>query len=157
VSYFFESPKNGEAGCHTASGCSREIIALGTPLLWWSACFALIYLLYRWVMRRDWRAGAVLCAAAAGYLPWFHYQDRTIFYFYAVAFVPYLCLAVAYMVGAFLGPPTATESRRMWGAVGAGTLVLLIIWNFIYFFPIYTGMTIPYSSWQARMWFDSWI
>ncbi|WP_435822040.1 dolichyl-phosphate-mannose--protein mannosyltransferase [Actinacidiphila alni] len=157
VSYFFQSPKNGEDGCHTASGCSREIIALGTPLLWWSACFALIYLIYRWAMRRDWRAGAILCAAGAGYLPWFLYQDRTIFFFYAVAFVPYLCLAVAMMVGAFLGPPTASEGRRMWGAVGGGTLVLLIIWNFIYFFPIYTGMTIPYSGWQARMWFDSWV
>ncbi|WNI15872.1 dolichyl-phosphate-mannose--protein mannosyltransferase [Actinacidiphila sp. ITFR-21] len=157
VSYYFQSPKLGQDGCHAAAGCSREILALGTPLLWWSACFALVYLLYRWILRRDWRAGAVLCAAGAGYLPWFHYQDRTIFFFYAVAFVPYLCLAVAMMIGAFLGPPAATESRRMWGAVAAGTLVLLIIWNFVYFFPIYTGMTIPYSSWQARMWFDSWI
>jgi dolichyl-phosphate-mannose-protein mannosyltransferase len=157
VSYYFESPKYGQDGCKSAGGCSREILALGTPLLWWAACFALLYLLYRWVLRRDWRAGAILCAAGAGYLPWFHYQDRTIFYFYAVAFVPYLCLAVTMMIGAFLGPPRASESRRMWGAVGAGTLVLLIIWNFIYFFPIYTGMTIPYSSWQARMWLDSWI
>ncbi len=157
VSYYFESPKFGQSGCRAAGGCSQEILALGTPLLWWSACFALVYLLYRWVMRRDWRAGAIVCAAGAGYLPWFHYQDRTIFYFYAVAFVPYLCLAVAMMVGAFLGPPQASENRRMWGAVGAGTLVLLIIWNFIYFFPIYTGMTIPYTSWQARMWLDSWI
>ncbi|WP_405582504.1 dolichyl-phosphate-mannose--protein mannosyltransferase [Streptomyces sp. NBC_01190] len=157
VSYYFESPKLGQSGCHATAGCSQEILALGTPLLWWSACFALVYLLYRWALRRDWRAGAILCAAGAGYLPWFHYQDRTIFYFYAVAFVPYLCLAVAMMLGAFLGPPAATESRRMWGAVGAGTLVLLIIWNFIYFFPIYTGQTIPYTSWQARMWLDSWI
>ena len=157
VSYYFESPKYGEDGCKAVSGCSREILALGTPLLWWAACFALVYLLYRWIARRDWRAGAVLCAAGAGYLPWFHYQDRTIFYFYAVAFVPYLCLAVTMMIGAILGPRQATESRRMWGAVGAGTLVLLIVWNFIYFFPIYTGMTIPYHSWQARMWLDSWI
>ncbi|WP_433889884.1 dolichyl-phosphate-mannose--protein mannosyltransferase [Streptomyces sp. CA-111067] len=157
ISYYFTSPANGSQGCHSSGGCSREILALGTPLLWWSACFALVYMLYRWVLRRDWRAGAILCAVAAGYLPWFHYQDRTIFYFYAVAFVPYLCLAVAMMVGAFLGPPGASENRRMWGAVGAGTLVLLIIWNFIYFFPIYTGQTIPTSSWQARMWFDSWV
>jgi dolichyl-phosphate-mannose--protein O-mannosyl transferase len=157
VSYYFQSPKFGQDGCKATAGCSREILALGTPLLWWSACAALVYLLYRWALRRDWRAGAILCAVGAGYLPWFHYQDRTIFLFYAVAFVPYLCLAVAMMIGAFLGPPSSSESRRMWGAVGAGTLVLLIIWNFIYFFPIYTGMTIPYSSWQARMWFDAWI
>jgi dolichyl-phosphate-mannose--protein O-mannosyl transferase len=41
--------------------------------------------------------------------------------------------------------------------VTAGALVLLIAWNFIYFFPIYTGLTIPYPSWHTRMWLDTWI
>ncbi|AEW94509.1 MULTISPECIES: dolichyl-phosphate-mannose--protein mannosyltransferase [Streptomycetaceae] len=157
VSYFYESPKPGQDGCHAAGGCAREVLAIGTPLLWWTACFALAYLLYRWALRRDWRAGAVLCGVAAGYLPWFLYQERTIFLFYAVVFVPFLCLAVAMMLGALLGPRGAPERRRMWGAVGAGTLVLLIIWNFIYFFPLYTGMTIPLDAWRHRMWLDTWI
>ena len=157
VSFYYESPKFGQEGCRATAGCSQEILALGTPLLWWTACAALVYLLFRWALRRDWRAGAVLCAVAAGYLPWFHYQDRTIFSFYAVAFVPYLCLAVAMLIGALLGPPRATEGRRVAGTVGAGALVLLIVWNFIYFFPLYTGQTIPYSGWQSRMWLDTWI
>jgi dolichyl-phosphate-mannose--protein O-mannosyl transferase len=157
VVFSYQSPKPGQDGCHAASGCTQEVLALGTPLLWWSACFALVYLLYRWALRRDWRAGAILCAVGAGYLPWFQYQDRTIFSFYAVVFVPYLCLAVAMMVGALLGPPGADEKRRIWGAVAAGSLVLLITWNFIYFLPIYTGQTIPYSSWNARMWLSTWI
>ncbi|WP_406328177.1 dolichyl-phosphate-mannose--protein mannosyltransferase [Streptomyces sp. NBC_00203] len=157
VAFSYQSPKPGQDGCRAASACTQEILALGTPLLWWSACCALVYLLYRWALRRDWRAGAILCAVGAGYLPWFHYQDRTIFSFYAVVFVPYLCLAVAMMVGALLGPPGADERRRIRGAVAAGALVLLIIWNFIYFFPIYTGQTIPYSGWRARMWLDTWI
>ncbi|MCQ4080556.1 phospholipid carrier-dependent glycosyltransferase [Streptomyces sp. RB6PN25] len=157
VSYYYESPKPGQSGCTAAGGCAREVLAIGTPLLWWAACFALLYLLYRWALGRDWRAGAILCGVAAGYLPWFHYQSRTIFLFYAVVFVPFLCLAVAMMVGAMLGPRGATERRRMWGAVGAGTLVLLIIWNFIYFYPLYTGMTIPLDAWRARMWLDTWI
>ncbi|MCX4878334.1 dolichyl-phosphate-mannose--protein mannosyltransferase [Streptomyces sp. NBC_00847] len=157
VAFRYEGPKAGQDGCHSAAGCSQEILGLGTPLLWWSACGALVYLLFRWALRRDWRAGAVLCAVGAGYLPWFNYQDRTIFSFYAVAFVPYLCLAVAMMVGAMLGPPGANERRRLIGTVGAATLVLLIAWNFIYFFPLYTGQTIPYSDWHARMWLDSWI
>ncbi|MGW3246661.1 dolichyl-phosphate-mannose--protein mannosyltransferase [Streptomyces sp. NPDC001070] len=157
VSYYYESPKLGKDGCRAAAGCSREILGLGTPLLWWAACFALAYLLYRWALRRDWRAGAVLCAVAAGYLPWFNYQDRTIFSFYAVVFLPYLCLAVAMALGALLGPPGATERRRVYGTVGAGVLVLLIVWNFIYFFPVYTGQTIPYADWHARMWLDTWV
>ncbi|MFE1799513.1 dolichyl-phosphate-mannose--protein mannosyltransferase [Streptomyces sp. NPDC059517] len=144
-------------GCRTASGCSQTVLALGTPLLWWSACLALLYLLFRWALRRDWRAGAVLCAVAAGHLPWFQYQDRTIFAFYAVVFVPYLCLAVAMAAGALVGPPGAGAGRRTLGTVAAGAVVLLIVWNFVYFFPIYTGATIPYSDWHSRMWFDTWI
>ncbi|MFE2545269.1 dolichyl-phosphate-mannose--protein mannosyltransferase [Actinacidiphila glaucinigra] len=156
VSFFYESPKQGQDGCGVAN-CSREILALGTPLLWWAACFALAYLLYRWALRRDWRAGAVLCAVVAGYLPWFHYQNRTIFSFYAVVFLPYLCLALAMALGALIGRPGATERRRTYGVVAAGVLVLLIVWNFIYFFPIYTGRTIPYDDWHARMWLSTWI
>jgi dolichyl-phosphate-mannose-protein mannosyltransferase len=157
VLFSYQSPEPGEAGCHAITGCSQAILALGTPMLWWSACCALVYLLFRWALRRDWRAGAVLCAVGAGYLPWFQYQDRTVFAFYAVVFVPYLCLAVAMTLGALLGPPGARAERRHRGAVAAGTLVLLIAWNFIYFFPIYTGQTIPYPDWHIRMWLDTWI
>ncbi|WP_328349811.1 phospholipid carrier-dependent glycosyltransferase [Streptomyces sp. NBC_00445] len=157
VLFHYESPAPGKDGCTATTDCSQTILALGTPLLWWSACCALIYLLYRWALRRDWRAGAILCAVSAGYLPWFLYQDRTIFSFYAVVFVPYLSLAVTMMLGAVLGPPGAAEKRRIRGTVAAGALVLLIAWNFIYFFPVYMGQTIPYADWRARMWLDTWI
>ncbi|WP_327355504.1 dolichyl-phosphate-mannose--protein mannosyltransferase [Streptomyces sp. NBC_01304] len=162
VSYFYESPTANQDGCTaqmagTAGKCASEVFALGTPLLWWAACFALLYALWRWAFRRDWRAGAILCGVAAGYLPWFMYQQRTIFFFYAVVFVPFLCLAVAMMIGAILGPQGSSERRRVVGAVGAGVLVLLIVWNFIYFWPLYTGQTITVDQWRARMWFDTWV
>jgi len=157
VLFHYQSPEPGTDGCHSTTDCSQSVLALGTPLLWWAACCALVYLLYRWALRRDWRAGAVLCAVGAGYLPWFLYQDRTIFSFYAIVFVPYLCLAVTMMLGAVLGPPGAAHGRRVRGAMAAGVLVLLIAWNFIYFFPVYSGQTIPYADWHARMWLDSWI
>ncbi|MFI9049200.1 dolichyl-phosphate-mannose--protein mannosyltransferase [Streptomyces sp. NPDC053427] len=157
VSYFYKDPTAGHQGCTAAEGCAREVLALGTPLLWWAACFALLYVLYRWLFKRDWRAGAIACGIAAGYLPWFLYQERTIFLFYAVVFVPFLCLALAMMIGALIGPPGANERRHTIGAVGAGVLVLLIIWNFIYFYPLYTGTPIPKSDWHGRMWLDSWV
>ncbi len=159
VSYFYESPSPGSAGCPADAGqkCAREVLAIGTPLLWWAACFAIVYVLWRWAFRRDWRAGAIACGIAAGYLPWFMYQERTIFYFYAVVFVPFLCLAVAMMIGGILGPPGSDERRRVVGAAGAGVLVLLIAWNFIYFWPLYTGTAIPIDAWRARMWLDTWV
>ncbi|WP_327297135.1 dolichyl-phosphate-mannose--protein mannosyltransferase [Streptomyces sp. NBC_01197] len=158
VSYFYESPKPGADGCpRGGESCAREVLAIGTPLLWWAACFAVLYILWRWAFRRDWRAGAVACGIAAGYLPWFMYQQRTIFFFYAVVFVPFLCLAVAMMIGAILGPPGSSERRRAVGAIGAGVLVLLIVWNFIYFWPLFTGDAIPLSEWNNRMWLNTWI
>ncbi|MGA5871197.1 dolichyl-phosphate-mannose--protein mannosyltransferase [Streptomyces cinereoruber] len=159
VSYFYESPAPGTQGCPADAGekCAQEVLALGTPLLWWAACFAILYVLWRWAFRRDWRAGAIACGIAAGWLPWFLYQERTIFLFYAVVFVPFLCLAVAMMLGALIGPRGSTERRRTFGAVAAGCLVLLIVWNFIYFWPIYTGTPIPLEDWRGRMWLDTWV
>ncbi|WP_405398753.1 dolichyl-phosphate-mannose--protein mannosyltransferase [Streptomyces microflavus] len=170
VSYFYEE----QAGCkESATGkCASEVLAIGTPLLWWLACFALAYVVWRWLFRRDWRAGAIACGVAAGWVPWFFYQERTIFLFYAVVFVPFLCLAVTMLLGAIVGPaagqgaraelgltsgdPTG-ERRRTLGAIAAGVLVLLIVWNFIYFWPLYTGTSIPEDLWRDRMWLDTWV
>ncbi|WP_406335450.1 dolichyl-phosphate-mannose--protein mannosyltransferase [Streptomyces zaomyceticus] len=159
VSYFYESPAPGTAGCPASvkEKCAAEVLALGTPLLWWAACIAILYILWRWAFRRDWRAGAIACGIAAGWVPWFLYQERTIFLFYAVVFVPFLCLAVAMMLGAIVGPAGSSERRRTFGAVAAGCIVLLIVWNFIYFWPIYTGTPIPLDQWRNRMWLDTWV
>ncbi|MCC9306832.1 phospholipid carrier-dependent glycosyltransferase [Kitasatospora sp. RB6PN24] len=156
VSFYYQSPKFGQSGC-SASECASEVLAIGTPLLWWAGVAALAYCLYRWALRRDWRAGAVLCGLGAGFLPWFEYQSRTIFLFYAVAFVPFIVLAVTMLVGALIGPAGATPERRLVGSAAAGVLVLLIVWNFLYFYPLYTGQVIPMDDWRARMWFTSWI
>nr|WP_078911226.1 phospholipid carrier-dependent glycosyltransferase [Streptomyces sp. NRRL WC-3742] len=156
VSFYYGSPKLGEDGC-TAANCAREVLGIGTPLLWWAAVVALVYCLWRWIFRRDWRAGALLCGLGAGYLPWFLYQERTIFLFYAVVFVPFLVLAVTMLVGALIGPATASRDRRAIGSAAAGLLVLMIVWNFLYFYPLFTGQTIPLEDWRARMWFNSWV
>ncbi|MDH6226529.1 phospholipid carrier-dependent glycosyltransferase [Streptomyces sp. MJP52] len=159
VSYFYESPGPGQDGCPSdvADKCAREVLAIGTPMLWWAGCFALLYVLWRWALRRDWRAGGILCGIAAGYLPWFMYQERTIFLFYAVAFVPFLCLALAMTAGAMLGRPDAGETRRVAGISGVGLLVLLVLWNFAHFWPVLTGEPIPLEEWQTRMWLDTWV
>ena len=72
-------------------------------------------LVYLWAGRRDWRAGAILAGVAAGYLPWFPFAFRTIFSFYAVAFVPFLVLAVTMCLGLVIGGEDASQRRRQWG------------------------------------------
>jgi len=156
VSFYYPSGLK-PSQCGGAAQCSSEVLAIGTPLLWWAACFALLYALYRWIFVRDWRAAAICCGIAAGWLPWFQWQQRTIFFFYSIDFEPFLCLAIALMIGAMLGRANASRERRVWGGVGAGLLMVAIMATFLYFFPLYTGEVTTLAQWQARMWWPTWI
>jgi dolichyl-phosphate-mannose--protein O-mannosyl transferase len=158
VAFDYNSPKVGTDGCTAAMhSCSQEVLALGNPFLWWLATASLVYLLWLWIGRRDWRAGSILCAVGAGWGLWMHYAERTIFSFYAVAFVPFMCLAAAMSVGAIIGRADAPPVRRAWGAAVGGAMVVAIVGIFIYFYPIYTDQTISYNDWSSHMWFQSWI
>ena len=156
TSFFYESPARGHEGCAVAQ-CSKAITSLGNPAIWWMGTVALLILLVRWLLGRDWRAGAIWAGVAAGWLPWFGYQQRTIFSFYAVAFVPYVVLAVTYVVGMMAGPVGASARRRRVGALAAGAYVTLAVACFAVFWPIWTAQVIPYGHWQWRMWIPSWI
>lgn len=140
-----------------AERCARDIIGVGTPVIWWAACLALVACLVLWVGRRDWRAGAILAIVGATWLPWFGWDERPIFFFYAVAILPFLVLAVTLVLGYVLGPPGATRRRRTWGAVAVGAYLLLALANTSYFYPVLSGDWIPYDAYAARMWFRTWI
>lgn len=156
TAFWYEGPKVGQKGC-AVSQCSEAITALGNPVIWWGAVLAIGVLAFRWLLARDWRAGAILAGLLAGYGPWFLYQERTIYNFYAVAFVPWVVLAVTYALGLLLGPSHADPRRRLWGAVAAGTLVVAAVMACAWFYPIYVAEVIPQTSWSDRMWLPSWI
>jgi dolichyl-phosphate-mannose-protein mannosyltransferase len=138
-------------------GNVSEVLALGTPVIWWGSIFALVFCLGWWLTRRDWRAGAVLAGVAAGWLPWFAFADRTQFFFYSVAFAPFLVLAITLCLGLILGPANAGTARRTAGAAITGAYLLGVLINFAYLYPVVSAQVIPYSSWLSRMWFQRWI
>ncbi|WP_438361794.1 dolichyl-phosphate-mannose--protein mannosyltransferase [Micromonospora sicca] len=158
---------SGEGACGAPS-CASEILLLGTPLLWWSFLPALVATVWLGAARRDWRAGAILLCVGAGLLPWFWFalDGRTMFSFYAAPALPFLVLAVVYVLGAIISPagstvePAAEEvsDRRLVGGIIAGAYVLLVALCFAYFYPIFVGRLLPYADWSARMWLDGrWI
>ena len=156
TAFYYESYKTGQHGC-AVQECSRAINDLGNPVIWWGGTIGIAVLLFAWLLRRDWRAGAVLAGLVGGYLPWFLYQARTIYTFYAVAFVPWIVLSLTYALGLLLGPRDGPPHRRMYGAAAAGAVVVLAVLAFAFFYPILSGEIIPRSSWDQRMWMPSWI
>ena len=156
TSFFYVGTKDGEGSC-TVESCSQAVHTIGTVSVWWVGIVALLVCAFFWVVRRDWRAGAVLAGVVAGYGPWFLYQERTIYAFYTVAFVPWVVLGVTFCLGLVLGGRAASRERRRIGALVVGTYLLVTIALFAWFYPIYSGQVVPYADWLRLMWFRSWI
>ncbi|MBI1377273.1 MAG: phospholipid carrier-dependent glycosyltransferase [Frankiales bacterium] len=156
TSFYYETRDLGQDGC-TVAKCSTEVLALGNPLVWWGGTAALVHQAWRWVSVRDWRAGAVVLAVLAGWIPWLAFQNRTIFTFYVVAFVPFVCMTLALTLGALLGKADASPRRRTVGAAVVGTFLLFAVALSGFFYPVWSAGVIPYHSWSIRMWFPTWV
>lgn len=150
TSFFYEAPK----GCG-AKNCAQEVLAIGTPILWWLAAIALLFLiganLHHFAMRElDLGVLIPFIGIVAGYLPWFFFQERTVFTFYAIVFQPFLILAIV-----LLAKVAYEYNQRLKYLIALFLIVIAI--NFIYFLPIFTGQITTYDAWFARMWWNSWI
>jgi dolichyl-phosphate-mannose--protein O-mannosyl transferase len=153
TSFFYAAPK--ECG---AKDCAQEVLALGTPILWWVGTIALAVVVGYWIKslihhRVDAAATIVIIGFAAGYLPWFAMQQRTVFTFYAIVIQPFLILAIVYCAKLLLDSalkPVVSQSI-------VGGIFALIVLCFLFFMPLFTAQVITYEDWNLRMWFESWI
>jgi dolichyl-phosphate-mannose--protein O-mannosyl transferase len=148
TSFFYESPK----GCGSDS-CSQEVLAIGTPFLWWFGLISIFVAIGYFIYRRERSAGLILMFLLASYLPWLAFPERTTFYFYSIAFEPFLILAIIYVISKALEKPELQSERKKYVVAG----VALIALCFAYFFPLFVGGVMTYENWYARMWFTNWI
>jgi dolichyl-phosphate-mannose--protein O-mannosyl transferase len=159
VSYYYPSGIGpGQYGCQVSS-CSREVLAIGTPAIWWASIPMLFGCLWLWISKRDWRGYTVVLLIAASILPWIpsDLHKRTMFLFYALPALPFMCLGLALMAGWALGGRDASPRRRATAATAIGVYVSAVILNFAYLYPILAAQTLEYADWHKRMWFSSWI
>jgi dolichyl-phosphate-mannose-protein mannosyltransferase len=146
----------GTDGCLGPDNCIRVISGVGTPALWWVGIFALLAAVILWVGGRDWRFGIPVVGVLSSWLPWFIFDSRPLFFFYAIAIIPFSVMAIALCAGWMLGDAQAGD-RRMVAAIVVGAFVALVAANFAYIYPILTDELLPYPKWLSRMWFRSWI
>ncbi len=160
VAFFYECYTGPVAGAahycpasYSGPEWSQEVLAIGTPAIWWGSMLALVFCLGWWLLHRDWRAGAVLLGVLAGWGPWWPLVTRTKFYYYALEFEPFLILSIVLCLGLILGPATASVLRRSVGAGIVGAYVLCVLLMFWYFYSILAAKVIPYPDWLSHMWY----
>lgn len=157
----------------------REVILLiGTPAVWWLTVPVLLWGLWRVIGRRDMRWLIPLVGYAAGFLPWLANTDRQMYLFYATNLAPFLIIGLALVIGqvsswAFTPSGSATDPTGRNGRTGpvaelktlaltrTGMLVcvgylVLVVWMFLFFLPIFTAMPLTDEEWRMRMWLPGW-
>jgi len=179
--YYNGSHFNGSSPCGS-SDCAREVLLIGTPLMWWAFVPMLLWLAWHWATTRDWRAAAVWVAFAAGWLVWFQDLSRTMFLFYMAPLVPFLIIGLTLALGTMLGPalppvpvrdyddleaepyPNEEEQRyerarrrRTWGLAAISVYLALVIVDFAWMWPLFTGGLRSYEEWHLHMWLPSWV
>ncbi|MDX6277145.1 MAG: dolichyl-phosphate-mannose-protein mannosyltransferase [Nocardioidaceae bacterium] len=143
-------------GVPATSSCMREVLILGNPILWWTGALALLASVVAWIATRDRRWGIPVVGVAVSWLPWFLFDQRPIFSYYAVAFLPFTIIAIALIVNGMV--QSAGTPRQLYVvSLISGAFLVSVVVAFWYFHPIYTDKLIPYDSWHSRMWFNRWI
>lgn len=150
--------KPGVDGCPATGSetCLRVISGMGTPLLWWMALAAVLVGLGFWLFGRDWRFAVPIIAGLTPWIMWFPNAARPLFYFYAIMVIPFTVTCLALVCGRILGPADAGP-RRVRGAIAVTVIVLIVVANFWFIYPILTDQLMTQQAWSLRMWFRSWI
>lgn len=176
TSFYWTETTDGSGSCGS-NDCVNAILAIGNPILWWSAALALVVVLWALLRHRDWRAGAIIAGMVGGWVPWLFFAKRTIFTFYTVAFVPFMVLAVCYVIAlrlersdqlstSVVSHPTLQPLRTIHRArrqrrnarVQVGVYLGVVVLASAFFYPLWAGLSIPRWFWEIHMWLGSmWI
>lgn len=143
VSYFF---------AQTPSGAYREVLAMGSPLTWWTSLAALGFVAWRWLGRREVGSpeGFILAGFVCSYGPWIVLAgDRSaVFLFYMLPALPFMYLALGYAATTLRLRRWRTRVVALFGVAAAAL--------FVFYLPLLAAVGIPYESWRTRIWvFDN--
>ncbi|MEX0832574.1 MAG: phospholipid carrier-dependent glycosyltransferase [Actinomycetota bacterium] len=143
VLYYFKSP-------------GSAVLAIGNPLIVWGSLLTVPYAAFSWFRKRDWRAGFLVVAILAQYLPWFLFPSRVQFFFYLTPIMPFLVLATVYALKALAEVRVGGSESHPFLPLATG-FVIAAVALFVFFWPILTAYPLSGNSWQARMWFPNWV
>jgi len=132
-------------------GDAQSIAAIGNPLIWWGGLAALLVSWWLGLMRRDRIVLTLAVAYLSFYVPWMVAPRSITFLYHYFPMVPLLILSIVWLLRWFEDRSYFTGRKITLATcvVAAGL--------FVWFYPIYTGMTIS-REWMNVMirWLPSW-
>ncbi|MFK4761757.1 dolichyl-phosphate-mannose--protein mannosyltransferase [Microbacterium sp. ZW T5_45] len=143
--------------------CIAVVSSIPNPLIWWAGVAAAVYLVYRLVRfllgrgTFDTAFAWPLVGLAATWVPWLLFPERTIFQFYTVAMMPFLVLALALTLREIAGRAGDALHRRQAGQRTVAVFLVVVVAVSAFYYPVWTGMSVPYEFWLLHNWLPGWV
>ena len=128
---------------------TSSISCMGNPFIWWTGIPCIFFCIYRFLIKKDRRAGFLVAAYLAQYLPWFFVSRLTFIYHYFPA-VLFMFLMMAYCLDML-------RRRFTWGRwVVYGYLGVAVVF-FLIFYPVTSGIPASQDYQFSLRWLADWI
>jgi hypothetical protein len=134
---------------------------MGNPAIFWLGMFALAFLLYLVMRRRDRVALFILGGFLFDWLVLWSWPSRILFFYEYIEALPFVCLALAYVCARLIDRQAVIQVARL--RLGthslapiSGAVVLAVILCFAYFYPLWTGQPIPSTDFFQHIWIPGW-
>lgn len=154
TAFFFEKYESVD-NCGLLDKCTVALTAIPNLVLWLGGLLAIIWIIGRNLKKFEPSSFAILVGFLAGWLPWVFFLERTTFQFYAVAYAPFLVLALTFGLHQYWrhGITRSNPSRN--GVIGV--LIFLTVVTALYFMSIWLAVPVPHLIWQMQMLFPFWV
>lgn len=123
---------------------------MGNPAIWWPGILCCLYVLFRWLIKRDRQAGFLSIAYLAQYVPWMLVPRLTFIYHYFPASIMML-LCIGYTINRIVH---RFQAKGRAAIVGYLTIAACC---FLMFYPVVSGYPF-YKEWGLHLrWLKDWI
>lgn len=125
------------------------VSCMGNPAIWWIGIPCTLYIFFRWIMKRDKKAGFLCIAYLAQYVPWMSVGRITFIYHYFPSIL-FVMLMMGYTM-------QQIKERFAWGKKATTTYMVIAVICFFLFFPVISGLPV-YKEWGLHLrWLKDWI
>ncbi len=125
------------------------ISCMGNPAIWWVGIPCELYAFFRWIIKRDKRAGFLCISYLAQYIPWMSISRITFIYHYFPAIL-FVILMMGY---------TMQHIREdfSWGKKAITIYLAIAVICFFLFFPVISGLPVNKEYGLHLRWLKDWI
>ena len=126
-----------------------SVSCMGNPLIWWVGIPCQLYVFFRWIFKKDKKAGFLCISYLAQYVPWMSVSRITFIYHYFPAIL-FVILMMGYTMAHL-------RERFSWGTKAIAAYLATAVLCFFIFFPVISGLPVDKEYGLSLRWLKEWI